>query len=172
MNFQGLRLIPKTHHNDFEWIKWVTKAIGTENWLNYLNFDDGLWKATDGHRIHFYEPESEYKVGNYEIIKKARNELILEKIENKNFPDWNSILNSHTPRIFDEPDLVMESYNSIDIILAKIIRLIPDAHAIDHKFVLDLISVPYGEIQITYYGNQITCFIADKAAAVIMLLRN
>jgi len=87
---------------DFENVLWVADAVSKDEtrralW-NVLITKEQKAVATDGHRLHIadlkFGPEDGYEAGQYEIIKRTKKEIVLQRIDDAladNYPPYEQV---------------------------------------------------------------------------------
>ena len=86
-----LRFIKKDVFDFFE-LLFVACAVSKDESkptiMHILKTEDGDLVATDDHRCHVYRKNSSLLPGLYEVVKRTKNELILNLVNADNFPDF------------------------------------------------------------------------------------
>ena len=86
---------------DFSGFKWVLKAVDFEG-VRVIAIGkaikiglDGI-VATDGHRIHIYEPLEIYPAGIFKVFLRQRHYLVFAKTGDVNFPNYEAVMPDYT----------------------------------------------------------------------------
>ena len=150
---------------EFHDVRWVMSARSTDEHKQALThvFRDGKWLvATDGHRVHALDmSESDslaWPDGLYAVLA-DKGEIILERRDNGlRFPDWRCIFPNGAPekRVHIGFGGGKDNYTE-DFSFARLMRALPDGHAILHKYFAALAGARYYEAWI-YAARQPVCF--------------
>ena len=174
MYFKGLAI--NYHHPNFTNFKWLNKARyqsrTKKDLLNKLCFDGQSWAATDGHRIHLFDPETNiYEKGLYNVISSTRTNIVLEKINQDitRYPSYKLIFNPEKIVNFLSPSQL--KYYHIDLNYTYIVRHIPDETTISFKYCQDafMLGVPWNAyldesktMLILHFENFLACIMGIR----------
>jgi hypothetical protein len=135
--FYNTTLIDLIYKNlDFQGFKWVLKAISREPSLkiyDVIKIQQDLVVGTDGHRLHLYYTKEEHPCGVFKVLVRQRSKLILEKVSDINFPDWEHLL----PKKEEiEKELVISRINSQGY--TELVRQMNPDTTLDFNYFMDL----------------------------------
>jgi len=169
MYFKGLTINHK--HPDFRNFKWLIKARDKDlSFRNCICFDEQSWAATDGHRLHVFDPPGNiYEQGLYEIIAENKFGIILKQTTQdiSIYPDYKHLLDyKHINRL---PDVVLETL-TIDISYTRLVRLLPEDKTIQYKYFQDMMYLDIlWEIYLLEDNKNVFSF--DNHIGIIMPMR-
>jgi hypothetical protein len=175
----GIKLIGKDlkmkkfdkKHVDFEGIMFVTKAVLKKNprrpvLHNLFVAENRELVATDGHRCHKYELQSDELVpGLYQIIKNTKSQIILAPAEDDGvFPDYT--------KVFPEPGETISfgelGTSNEHCAIALTIRAMPN-NTLNIDYLRDALT-GMSEVQASD-GIGSVCLRGERRSAVIMPIR-
>ena len=79
------------YETDFDGIRWAISARSkddTRTNIKCIKVDGGLIVSTDGHRMHCYMTERAIEDGVYEILKDAKDMIVLRSRNDVDYPDY------------------------------------------------------------------------------------
>ena len=84
-----------SHDKDFAGFKWVLKAVNLDLGsalakVISINLDGIV--ATDGHRLHIYNPEESYPIGTFKFLLRQKYYLMLAETKDVKFPAYQSVI--------------------------------------------------------------------------------
>jgi len=100
-------------HPDFWGFKWVLKTVSADSppmVRNVIEIQKDLIVGTDDHRLHIYYTREEHPPGVFKLLVKQRFSLILEKVMDVKFPEWQYVLPAKKEI---EKELKLRSINSV-----------------------------------------------------------
>ena len=91
-----IRFTKCENHWDLAKAYWVTGIDGAKfdrrHYIHTLHIDSGVAVKTDGSRLHAACFSTDIPDGDYEIIKRTKSEVVINRVESKDWADWESVL--------------------------------------------------------------------------------
>ena len=160
-------------HPDFNDVRFVLSAIGcdkTRPAFLRVKTQNGVMYATDGFRLHCTTLQMTIDDGLWDIVGNTAKEIILTpETEYMDYPDVIKVIpESNTPIIFEN----RSNTTTVDILIAKILRKIPDNQALNIDY-LKAIIVPMGTFTVKQTGETFNplLFESENKQAVLAVLK-
>jgi len=146
-------------HPDFNDVRFVLSAIGcdkTRPAFLRVKTQNAVMYATDSLRLHCATLQMTIDDGLWDIVGNTAKEIILTpETEYMDYPDVIKVIpESNTPIIFDNRIIFDNGIKTttVDILIAKILRKIPDNQALNIDY-LKAIIVPMGTFTVKHAGE-------------------
>jgi len=136
--FYDTTIISLIHKDpDFLGFKWVLKALSTNSFLGIQNIEiqKDLIVSTDGHRLHVYYTKEKYPPGIFKPLVRQRYQLILEKVTDVQFPEWENLFPAKKEI---EKELRLKLINSHGY--TELVRQMEESITLDFNYFMDLDS--------------------------------
>ena len=151
---------------DFNKVLFVTSTElkkDNRDHIKYIKVENDVFVSTDGSRLHECITTLSAENGYYEIIKKTKSKIILDKVKNLDevyFPDYKDLFNTNIePVQFTIDNNKSVEYNASKL-FADIVRLM-GASAINFKFIMNILEIKNGL-------NYIDIFVDGPDKAIIL----
>ena len=143
---------------EFQDVRWLGLARETSNGykpaLEKMMVTEKEMVCTDGKRLHRVMNTYDYEPGLYTFVKFRKTEILLEKCnEEYRYPNFQKVFNIEIAK--------KREGSSMEEVLAKVIRAIPEMETVNPAYISDLCSldIPFdvyfqaGEARAIYFQN-------------------
>jgi len=168
--------INKFNKADLSGVYWLTACMAKNDLrfhLNHIQAKDNKLCATDGNRLHYFEPEQKFTDGFYRVTKRTKTviQLIFEPFESGMYPDISELVNINS----DDSKMTIFGKNDIDTEYAsqmttKIIKMMEN-NTVNFSFVMDVLRCDDAfEVYQSKDHNNPVKFRSENKTAIIMPL--